>query len=97
MSKNKTSYSEILRQAAIDAELTQAETVRAYEAIRDGIVAELAKGNSVLLPRFANFEVVEYGPRMGRDPQLGVAKEIPAKSRVKIRPKKMLAELTKEL
>ena len=77
---NKT---ELIAVVAEKAGLTKADAGKAVNAFFDAVTETLAQGGSVQVIGFGNFEVAEYGERMGRNPRSGEAMVIPAGKRPK--------------
>ncbi len=77
---NKT---ELIAVVAEKAGLTKADAGKAVNAFFDAVTETLAQGGSVQVIGFGNFEVSEYGERMGRNPRSGEAMVIPAGKRPK--------------
>ncbi|PFT88814.1 DNA-binding protein [Bacillus thuringiensis] len=63
---NKT---ELIKQVAQEANLTQKDATASVQAVLDQITQALAKGDSVQLIGFGTFEVRERSARTGRNPQ----------------------------
>lgn len=71
---NKT---ELIKQVAQEANLTQKDATASVQAVLDQITQALAKGDSVQLIGFGTFEVRERSARTGRNPQTGEEMFIP--------------------
>jgi DNA-binding protein HU-beta len=72
---NKT---ELIREAAEEANLTQNQTQDALSALLKAIVRAVAGGNKVILVGFGSFEPKMRSAREGRNPQTGETIQIPA-------------------
>jgi nucleoid DNA-binding protein len=74
-------------------ELTQVKTEQVVDAILEEEIKEtLSRGESVILRRFATFEVRAKTARKGRNPKTGEPSEITARNVVRFRPGKSLKE-----
>ncbi len=69
---------ELIEAVADAAELNKATATRALDAMLNGIIETLKKGEQVTLIGFGTFEVRERAARAGRNPQTGAAIEIKA-------------------
>lgn len=72
---NKT---ELIDAVAESADLSKAAAARAVDAVLDGVIGTLSKGEQVTLVGFGTFEVRERAARTGRNPRTGEAIEIKA-------------------
>lgn len=72
---NKT---ELIDAVAESADLSKAAAARAVDAVLDGVIDTLSKGEQVTLVGFGTFEVRERAARTGRNPRTGEAIEIKA-------------------
>lgn len=70
--------SELVKQIAERAGLTQAQATTALQAFETSIIDELAKGGEVALIGFGTFKVTDRAARTGRNPQTGEALQIAA-------------------
>lgn len=77
---NKT---ELIAAIAEKTELSKAKTADVLNAFIDTVGEQLAKGESVQIIGFGNFDVSEYAARTGRNPQTGKELTIPAGKRPK--------------
>lgn len=62
---------ELIEAVADAAELNKAAATRAVDAMLNGIIEALKKGEQVALSGFGTFEVRERAARTGRNPQTG--------------------------
>ncbi len=69
---------ELIEKVAAETDTTAAAAGRVLEAALDAIAAELAKGESVVLAGFGQFEVRRREARTGRNPQTGAEIQIAA-------------------
>lgn len=69
----------LIRSLAARTGLTQVETRRCLDQLRELAVFELANGRDFLLPAWAHFSVVERKPRVGRNIRTGEPVQIPAR------------------
>jgi len=76
---------EFIAAVAAKAGVTQAEAGRAVEAVLATVTETLARGEDLRLTGFGRFEVVEQGPRTGRNPRTGQEIAIPAARAPKFR------------
>jgi DNA-binding protein HU-beta len=72
---NKT---ELIDAVAESAELSKASASRAVDAVLDGVINTLSKGDQVTLVGFGTFEVRNRAARTGRNPRTGEAIQIKA-------------------
>jgi DNA-binding protein HU-beta len=72
---NKT---ELIDTVAESADLSKAAAARAVDAMLDGVMDTLRKGEQVTLVGFGTFEVRERSARTGRNPRTGESIEIKA-------------------
>lgn len=89
---NKT---ELVTAVAERTELTKKDATNAVNAVFDIIAETLAKGESVQLIGFGNFEVRERAARKGRNPQTGEEIEIAASKAPAFKAGKQLKEAVK--
>ncbi|AZR80631.1 MULTISPECIES: HU family DNA-binding protein [Bacillus] len=89
---NKT---ELIKQVAQEANLTQKDATVSVQAILDQITQALAKGDSVQLIGFGTFEVRERSARTGRNPQTGEEMFIPGGKTPAFKAGKSLKEAVK--
>lgn len=61
-------------------------------AALEGISSALEKGDSISIPGFGGFKIVERSAREGRNPQTGEKLHIPASKTVKFTPGKPLKQ-----
>ncbi|WP_416808749.1 HU family DNA-binding protein [Bacillus thuringiensis] len=72
---NKT---DLIKQVAIQAELTKPQASLAVDAVLESIQQALQNGDNVQLIGFGTFEVRDRAAREGRNPHTGEALTIPA-------------------
>ena len=72
--------------------LTKADSAKAVDAVIDGIVAHLAKGEEVRIVGFGSFAVTKRAASEGRDPRTGNTIKIPAANVPKFRAGKPLKD-----
>ena len=70
--------SEVIKQIAERAELTQAKAAEALQAFEAVVTDELSKGGEVTLTGFGTFKVTDRAARTGRNPQTGAEIQIAA-------------------
>jgi len=70
--------SELIKQIAKHAGLTQAQATTALQAFEITVTDELANGGEVALMGFGTFKVTNRTARTGRNPQTGVEVQIAA-------------------
>ena len=63
--------SELIKQIAERAELTQAKAAEALQAFEAVVTDELSKGGEIALTGFGTFKVTDRAARTGRNPQTG--------------------------
>ncbi|MEK4504222.1 HU family DNA-binding protein [Bacillus sp. FSL R12-0069] len=89
---NKT---ELIKQVAQEANLTQKDATASVQAVLDQITQALAKGDSVQLIGFGTFEIRERSARTGRNPQTGEEMFIPGGKTPAFKAGKSLKEAVK--
>ena len=70
--------SELVKQIAERAGLTQAQATTALQAFETTLIDELANGREVALVGFGTFKVTDRAARTGRNPQTGAEIQIAA-------------------
>jgi DNA-binding protein HU-beta len=70
--------SDLIKQIAERADLTQAQATLALQAFEATVTDELANGSEVALIGFGTFKVTDRAARTGRNPQTGTAIRIAA-------------------
>ncbi|CAM4092987.1 DNA-binding protein HU [Acinetobacter pragensis] len=70
--------SELIKQIAERAGLTQAHATTALQAFETTVIDELANGREVALIGFGTFKVTDRAARTGRNPQTGAEIQIAA-------------------
>ena len=70
--------SELIKQIAARAELTQAKAAEARQAFEAAVTDELSKGGEIALIGFGTFKVTDRAARAGRNPQTGAEIQIAA-------------------
>ncbi|MFM8362087.1 MAG: HU family DNA-binding protein [Haliscomenobacter sp.] len=83
---------DLLNKIAESAKISKAQAADALNAVLDGISEELKTGGKVTLIGFGTFSVSKREARTGRNPQTGGSITIDAKSIVKFKPGKELAD-----
>lgn len=89
---NKT---ELVSAVAERSEMTKKDATNAVNAVFEVISETLAKGETIQLIGFGNFEVRERAARKGRNPQTGEEIEIAASKTPAFKPGKQLKEAVK--
>ena len=98
MAKDHVNQHVIISEIAKEREdVTRRTVAEIYEAIINKVEKYLGEGVDVEFTRFAKFELVDRNAKTARNPQTGGTVEVPAKRVVKVRPRKRLHELTKEI
>jgi DNA-binding protein HU-beta len=77
---------ELVDHIAEEAELTKVAAAKALEAVLDGIVASLKKGEEVRLVGFGTFSVRERAAGKGRNPATGKEIKISASKNARFKP-----------
>ncbi|CAI6276642.1 HU family DNA-binding protein [Bacillus subtilis] len=75
--------------------VSKKEATPKVEAVFNGIVETLAKGESIKIPGVGTFEVRERAARKGRNPQTGEEIDIPATKAPAFKPAKSLKDAVK--
>ena len=83
---------DLVNKIAESAKITKAQATDALNAVLDGISGALKEDDKVTLIGFGTFSVSKREARTGRNPQTGDAIQIDAKSVVKFKPGKELAD-----
>lgn len=63
--------SELIKNIATQAGLTQAQATSALQAFETAVIDELANGGEVALVGFGTFKVADRAARIGRNPKTG--------------------------
>lgn len=87
--------SEVIKQVAIQSELTKPQASLAVDAVFQSIQNTLQDGDNVQLIGFGTFEVRERAAREGRNPHTGEALMIPASKVPAFKADKALKEAVK--
>ncbi|UEM23928.1 HU family DNA-binding protein [Skermanella mucosa] len=74
------------------ASLSKADATKAVDAVFDGIISTLKKGEEVRLVGFGTFAVSERAASEGRNPRTGEKIDIPASKQPKFKPGKTLKD-----
>ncbi len=77
---------ELVEHIATETGSDKASAGRALDAVVQGIVDTLAKGESVTIAGFGTFDVRERAARTGRNPQSGETMEIAASTSAGFKP-----------
>ena len=83
---------DLINKVAEDANLTKAQASEALNSVLSSIGETLKDGNKVALVGFGTFSCTHRDARTGRNPQTGATIQIAAKTVVKFKPGKELAE-----
>ena len=98
MSKEHVNQHTIISEIAKEREdVTRRLVAEIYEAIINKVENYLDNGVDVEFTRFAKFELVDRNAKTARNPQTGGTVQVPAKRVVKVRLRKRLYELAKEI
>lgn len=87
--------SQLIKNIAASANLTQAQATAALQAFETSIIDELANGGEVALTGFGTFKVTERAARTGRNPKTGESLEIAASKVPSFKAGKALKEAVK--
>lgn len=87
--------SELIKQIAERAELTQAKAAEALQAFEAVVTDELSKGGEVTLTGFGTFKVTDRAARAGRNPKTGAEIQIAASKVPTFKAGKALKEAVK--
>ena len=87
--------SQLIKNIAASANLTQAQATAALQAFETSIIDELANGGEVALTGFGTFKVTERAARTGRNPKTGETLEIAASKVPSFKAGKALKEAVK--
>jgi len=74
------------------ADITKKSTGEAINAVLEGIISALEKGDSISLTGFGSFKIVKRAAREGRNPSTGEKMQIPASKGIKFTPAAGLKE-----
>ncbi len=83
---------DLINKIAEDANLTKAQATEALNVVMSSIQDTLKDGKKVTLVGFGTFSTSERAARDGRNPKTGEIIQIAAKTMVKFKPGKELAE-----
>ena len=84
--------SELIKQIAERAGLTQAQATTALQAFETSVIDELTNGGEVALIGFGTFKVTDRAARTGRNPQTGAEIQIAASKNPTFKAGKALKE-----
>lgn len=84
--------SELVKQIAERAGLTQAQATTALQAFQTSVIDELTNGGEVALIGFGTFKVTDRAARTGRNPQTGAEIQIAASKNPTFKAGKALKE-----
>ena len=74
------------------ADISKAQATKALDALLDGIIDALKKGDKVTLVNFGTFSVTKRAARTGRNPRTNQEITIPAKNVARFKAGKTLAD-----
>ena len=98
MSKEHVNQHTLISEIAKERDdMTRRQVAEVYEALINKVEKYLDNGVDVEFTRFAKFELVDRNAKTARNPQTGGTVEVPAKRVVKVRLRKRLHELAKEI
>ncbi len=83
---------DLINKVAESASLTKAQATSAVNTVFEAVGETLTKGDKVTLIGFGTFSVSKREARQGRNPQSGASITIAAKTSVKFKPGKELAD-----
>jgi DNA-binding protein HU-beta len=72
--------------------LTKKQAAEAFDAVFDGVVRQLRKGERVQVPGFGSFAVSKRAARLGRNPKTGETIKIKASKSVRFKVGKELKD-----
>lgn len=88
----KMNKGDLINKVAESASLTKAQATSAVNTVFEAVGESLTKGDKVTLIGFGTFSVSKREARQGRNPQSGASITIAAKTSVKFKPGKELAD-----
>lgn len=88
----KVGKSELIASVSEKTGLTKADSAKAVDAVIEGIISFLAKGEEVRIVGFGSFVVSQRAASEGRDPRTGETINIPAANVPKFRAGKPLKD-----
>jgi prophage muMc02, DNA-binding protein HU len=98
MSKEHVNQHTLISEIAKERDdVTRRQVAEIYESLINKVEKYLDNGTDVEFTRFAKFELVDRNAKTARNPQTGGTVEVPAKRVVKVRLRKRLHELAKEI
>lgn len=98
MSKEHVNQHTLISEIAKERDdVTRRQVAEIYEALINKVEKYLDNGTDVEFTRFAKFELVDRNAKTARNPQTGGTVQVPAKRVVKVRLRKRLHELAKEI
>jgi len=83
---------DLIKKMSNDADITQTQATKAFNAITDGIAKELSKNRRVTIVGFGTFSVSQRKARTGRNPKTGEPLKIKARKVPKFTPGKALKD-----
>lgn len=83
---------DLINKMASEAGITKLAAKAALQAFEHGVIEALANGDSVQMVGFGTFSTTQRSARTARNPATGEAVQVPAKTAVKFKAGKGLAE-----
>ena len=83
---------DLINKMASEAGITKLAAKAALQAFEHGVTETLANGDTVQMVGFGTFSTAERSARTARNPKTGEAIQVPAKTAVKFKAGKGLAE-----
>ena len=83
---------DLINKMAEEAGITKGQAHTALQAFEHGVTEALANGDSVQMVGFGTFSTTQRSARTARNPATGEAVQVPAKTAVKFKAGKGLAE-----
>ena len=87
---------DLINKMANDAGITKLAAKAALQAFEHGVTEALANGDTVQMVGFGTFSTTQRSARTARNPATGEAVQVPAKTAVKFKAGKGLAEAVNE-
>lgn len=83
---------DLIKKMSNDADITQTQATKAFNAIIEGVAKELSKNRRVTIVGFGTFSVSHRKARIGRNPKTGAPLKIAARKVPKFTPGKALKD-----
>jgi integration host factor subunit beta len=90
---DKMTKAELIEEVSGVVQMTEKDSEMIVEAILDGVVRALRRGDRIEIRGFGSFRTRQRKPRVGRNPKTGARVEVPAKRVAYFKPSKEVKDL----